>query len=412
MKFGVITREEFDKYFNGSKYSHFMQTSSWGEVSKVRNQTPVYVGLKDGKKIVAAALLLKRSMPLGYCYFYACKGFCLDYSNEKIFHEFTVGIKQFLKDNKAVNLIVDPEIMYQEIDANAQAVDGGKNNYPIYNMFVKEGYKHQGFTRLYELRQPRFTFRIDTTVSMEEIESKMNKTFLKTVKRSYNYDLEVLDSYDTDTFYKLLKDIAAKDNFTGNPIKFYDELDKNMVKSNNMHYVTIKIYPSKLLKKAKDELKDVKEKIENSPAKHLADLQNQQTRLEKDIEMFEKYKDHKDGLISLILICPKTKNQMWTLYIGNNDLAEYTFAVPRAYYEAIKYAHDNDFEFLDLFGTMGDPNFKIRNSASIHEFKRKMGGEYIELIGEFILVNKPILYFIIPRVTKLLHKIKKVIKRK
>lgn len=48
---------------------------------------------------------------------------------------------------------------------------------------------------------------------------------------------------------------------------------------------------------------------------------------------------------------------MWTLYIGNNSLATYTFAVNRSYYEAMKIASEKLW-ILDLFGTYGDPGTK------------------------------------------------------
>ena len=41
------------------------------------------------------------------------------------------------------------------------------------------------------------------------------------------------------------------------------------------------------------------------------------------------------------------------------------------------------YEYADLFGVVGDPNTKYKNLAGIFEYKRKIGGDLIEFIGEF-----------------------------
>lgn len=412
MKFEEITKEEYDKYFKQSKYNHFLQSSAWAETCIIRKQEAHYVALKDEKgNIQAATALLKRNMPLGLCYFYAPRGFLIDFTNKDILNEFTKQLKIFIKKHNAIQLDVDPGISYQEIDENASPINGGKNNYEIFDNIIKAGYKHKGFTKLFGMNQPRYTFRINTQRPMEEIEKDINKTFMKTVKRSYNYDLEVSYNYDNHTFYNLMRDIANRNNFNGNSEKFYEIFEKNFKENDNVLYISIKIYPVKLLEKANNELKELEEKLKTSNDKHKADIENQINRTNKDIEMFSNYKEYKDGIDSLTLICPKTNHAMWTLYIGNNDLAMYTFAVNRAYYEAIKYAQEQNFEFLDLYGTMGEPNTKEKNYAAIHEYKRKMGGEYTEFLGEFALVNKPILYYIVPKLTKLYRKIRNKLKK-
>lgn len=406
-----LTKEEYIEFFNKSKYNHFLQSYSWGMTCTLRGQTPVFIGLRDeNNNIKAAVMALRKSTPLKMCYLYAPRGIIIDYSDKKLLETFTIEMKKYLKKINAINLKLDPGIIYEEIDEEAHPIEGGKNNYELFRYFLKLGYKHKGFTKLFTLNQPRFTFRINTQRPMEEIEKDMNKTYTKTVKRSYNYDLEVCDYYDTDTFYSLMKDIANKNNFNGNPKAFFQKFSEEFGEQKSVHYVTIKIYPDKILEKSRKELDDIKKELSEGkiPEKRMADTNNQIARLEKDIETFEPYEGkHKDGLISLILICPYTNHAMWTLYIGNNSLATYTFAVNRAYFEAVKYAQENNLEFLDLFGTCGDPHTKVKNYAGIHEYKRKLGGTYTEFIGEFDLINKPFWYKVIPRLLKLYRKLKR-----
>jgi len=406
-----LTKEEYINFFNKSKYNHFLQSYEWGQASKAKGQTPIYIGMKNDKnEIVAATMTLMKKTPLNMCYLYAPRGIIIDYTNENLLEEFTKLLKDYLKKINAIYFKMDPGIVYQEIDEEAKPIEGGQNNYKLFDKLTSLGFKHQGFTTLFTRNQPRFTFRIDTTRPFEEIEKSMNKTYMKTVKRSYNYDLEVTSDYTTETFFKLMNDIANRNNFNGNSQKFYEAFDKEFTQENNVKYITIKIYPDKIIKKAKLELEPIKKELEDGkvPQKKIADTNNIIARLQKDIDTFLPYEGkYPDGLISLILICPTTNHAMWTLYIGNNDLATYTFSVNRAYYEAVKFANEKGLDFLDLFGTCGEPHTQEKNYAGIHEYKRKLGGTYTEFIGDFDIISKPFWYKVLPILLKIYRKLRK-----
>lgn len=405
-----LTEKQYKDFFNKSKYNHFLQCYAWGKASIGKGLKPVYLGLVDEQNIIHAVCLAFEKEKFNLKYYYAPRGPIIDFENKELLKEFSIALKKYLKENNGIYFKIDPGIILHILDENANPIKDEINNEWLHDYLIDLGFKFKGYTKLFEANQPRFTFRIDTKREIEEIEKSMNKTYLKTIKRSYNYDLEINDYFDADIFYKLMKDIANKDNFNGFPKEFYDNFNKEFTKDKNVKYVTIKIYPDKILKKTEDELKNIEEKLNNGliPDKKKIDTENIIKRLQKDIEVFSPYKNkYPEGLISLILICPIINNKMWTLYIGNNSLATYTFAVNRAYYEAIKIAHNNNCDFIDLFGTSGDPNTNVKNYAGIHEYKRKMGGTYIEFVGEYDLVEKPIINKILPIFIKIYRKFKK-----
>ncbi|MDD5865039.1 MAG: peptidoglycan bridge formation glycyltransferase FemA/FemB family protein [bacterium] len=406
-----LTEKQYKDFFNKSKYNHFLQCYAWGKASIGKGLKPVYLGLVDEQNKIHAVCLAFEKEKFNLKYYYAPRGPIIDFENKELLKEFSIALKKYLKENNGIYFKIDPGIILHILDENANPIKDEINNEWLHDYLIDLGFKFKGYTKLFEANQPRFTFRIDTKREIEEIEKSMNKTYLKTIKRSYNYDLEINDYFDADIFYKLMKDIANKDNFNGFPKEFYDNFNKEFTKDKNVKYVTIKIYPDKILKKTEDELKNIEEKLNNGliPDKKKIDTENIIKRLQKDIEVFSPYKNkYPEGLISLILICPIINNKMWTLYIGNNSLATYTFAVNRAYYEAIKIAHNNNCDFIDLFGTSGDPNTNVKNYAGIHEYKRKMGGTYIEFIGEYDLVEKPIINKILPLFIKIYRKFKKM----
>lgn len=63
LKLSLIEKEKFDYFINNHPTkSHFLQSLSWGEFSKIKkNLTPYYLGLiNDDNEIVAATLLLQK----------------------------------------------------------------------------------------------------------------------------------------------------------------------------------------------------------------------------------------------------------------------------------------------------------------------------------------------------------------
>ena len=119
------------------------------------------------------------------------------------------------------------------------------------------------------------------------------------------------------------------------------------------------------------------------------------------------FKEYKKETTICSLVCVYTKSGAWSLYIGNNNLGTKTHAVNKIYFESIKDAYENNYDFYDLFGTVGDPKTTYKNLAGLHDFKRKFGGEYLEFIGEFDLVIKPFWYKLLPKLLKIYRKIRR-----
>ncbi len=405
-----IENVEHDRYIRFTENhdkSHFLQSYAWGEFCRrTKGQIPYYVGMEDDDgNIVATALILLRKTPFGYSYGYSPRGFIIDYQNKELIKEFTDYIRDFMKDKKIIYVKFDPDISYQDIDSDANPIEGGANNYELYNYMLSIGYNHTGFYKLYEGNQPRYTFRISLERDWKEIESKMAKSFIKTVKRSYTYDLTIDNNENTKDFYRLVQYNSVKDDFDAHDLKYYQVFTEELAKEDAVKYFNVSIKPHELVAKFTEELKSATEELQTA-TKRVEDIKNKIARLEKDIEVLSAVKE--DSVVVCSLICTYTKNRAWSMFIGSDALANMTFAVTRAYYEAIKDAYEKGYEFFDLFGTPGDPHTSYKNLAKLHDFKRKFGDKYIEFIGEFDLVNKHILYKLLPIMLGIYRKLRKI----
>lgn len=402
-----VDKETYIKFVNNHPKSHFLQSYAWGEFCrKIKGQIPDYVGMVDDNGIlVATALILKRNTPFGYSYGYSPRGFLADYNDKELLKVFTKYLKDYMQKNKIIYIKFDPDISYQDIDDNANPIINGNNNYDLYNYMLSLGYYHTGFYRLYDGNQPRYTFRINLKRDWLDIEKCMAKSFLQSVKRSYQYDLEIDNEVRIKDFYQLIKNTSEKDGFNPHDELYYETLVDEFKENIKFFNVTINI--DDVLEKKTKELQEMKENIEKVTKKKLADYNDKIKRLEKEATLFSQYKGGKRTICTII--CTSTSNRIWSFFQGGDELASSTCAVMRCYYEAIKWAYEQKhFDFFDLFGTPGDPQTKYKNLAKLHDFKRKFGDKYIEFIGEFDLVNKKFLYKILPPMLKIYRKLRKI----
>ena len=114
LKLKNLEKERFDEFVRDHKTkSHFLQSLSWGEFSKAKkNLTPYYLGLVNEKdEVVGATLLLKKSLPLDLCYFYAPRGFVVDYKKKELVRTMTEKVVDFARSKKAIFVKIDPDII-------------------------------------------------------------------------------------------------------------------------------------------------------------------------------------------------------------------------------------------------------------------------------------------------------------
>ena len=164
-----IKKEKYEQFVKNHKKSHFLQSYAWGEFAKKEKKLlPHYVGLENDKKeLVAATLLLEKKLPFGYSYFYAPRGYVIDFNNIDLLKEFTENLKGYVKKEKAIFIKIDPDLIYHEETNNGEMIIDKEND--IVQNLKKIGYRHLGFTKNFETMQPRYTFRIDFEKEWDKI---------------------------------------------------------------------------------------------------------------------------------------------------------------------------------------------------------------------------------------------------
>lgn len=414
-----LEKEEFDKYVENHKTkSHFLQSLSWGEFSKAKkNLTPYYLGLvNDEDKIVGATLLLEKKLPLNMCYFYAPRGFVIDFKKKEIVREMTNKVRDFAKNKKAIFVKIDPDIIKTSFNYLNEETNN-KDFDEIFKTLTSCGFKHLGFTKNFETMQPRYTFRIDLEQSLEDIESHFSKTTKQRIAKAKKIDTEVVigDKKDLKEFYHLMALTENRKDFISYNEDYYNTLYEvfNGNKSSKATLFLGKVVFDKTIKALEKNLKDINNQISILPIDNLSksakakltELTKQKENITNDIKKYKEYKkEYGDEITLSAHMIIEYGDKAWVLYAGNHNVLSETYVNYNTYYEHIKYCKEKGIKIYDQFGTIGDLS-KDNPRLGLHEFKKKFGGDYVEFIGEFDLVTNKLMYFVFTKLVPIYRKL-------
>lgn len=376
-----IEREEYTKFVINHINSHFLKSYEWGVVSRKRGLTPHYVGLKDKNKLVATALLLEKKLPLGYKYYYIPRGYTIDYTNKDLLNKLTKEIAVYSKRNKAIFFRIDPDIKLHTIDENANVIEG-ENNYELVNTLKELGFKHKKLNLYFENMQPRFTFRIDLSPSVETLRKNYSKSVNRWIKIADKYGVttKIGNKDELPEFVRLMKMTEKRQGFFSHEYSFYESMYDEFKKIDSVSLLLAKVDIDNILTV-------ITKEIEN------CDNEGKKEKLLLQKEHFEALKKnpHHDTVSSYINV--HYGNKSWYLYGANDMDYKDTYANYKLFDFQIMHAKELNKDIFDEFGTVGNPKTK-KSIAGLHEFKRKFGGEYTEFIGEFTYIVNPVMYFL------------------
>lgn len=423
LKLTNIEKERFDEYVSSHKTkSHFLQSLSWGELAKAKkNLTPYYMGLvNENDEIVGATLLLQKHLPMGYSYFYAPRGFVIDFKKKELVREMTEKVVNFAKSKKAIFVKIDPDLIktrFNYLDEETPNPDFEE----LFNTLKSVGFKHLGFTKNFETMQPRYTFRIDLNQSIEDIEAHFSKTTKQRIAKSKKLDTEVVigTKDDIHEFYHLMTLTENRKDFVSYQEDYYETLYEIFNDNKNSHATLFlgKVHLDKTIESLENNLKEINDQISILPIDNLsksakaklAELTRQKENITNDINKYKEYqKEYGNDITLSAHMIIEYGDKAWVLYAGNHNILSETYVNYNTYFEHIKYCKEKGIKIYDQFGTIGDLS-PTNHRLGLHEFKKKFGGDYVEFIGEWDYVTNKFMYFVF---TKLVPLYRKIIRKK
>ena len=226
MEFMELDEQEFAKFAEHCPVKNFMQSIYMYKRYVKTGKEAYLVGVKAGRKIVAAALIFKMGTRWGRKIFRAPRGILMDYRAKnrlEILQTFTRGARKFLRKKEGLSLQISPDIVSRERDTDGQLIEGGENNLPIKQMLQKLGYKYLG-----EYEQAKWTYVLPLRgrEKQELLASfrKGHKLSIRYAPKRYGVKIRKLKYDELPLLYELVGEAEKKHDFTGRELEYYQEM--------------------------------------------------------------------------------------------------------------------------------------------------------------------------------------------
>ena len=208
---GAEDRPRFNKFLEDFPFADVLQSWEWGDLKARGGWVPIRVLGEENGVIVAAASLLKRSLPIpGASIVYASRGPVLDMTDAARVREFVEGLKRIARKHGAILLKIDPPVEIEDTvsEANLRAMG-----------FQPVSVGGFGGT------QPKCVMQLDLAGrTLEEVIASFHQKWRYNIRLAERKGVEVrLDCGrdDIPVFYKLLKETTERDGFIVRPQKYF-----------------------------------------------------------------------------------------------------------------------------------------------------------------------------------------------
>lgn len=223
MKFTQLTESEFTKFEQNNKTGNFFQSVPRARLRAKMGFITHLVGVKEGAKILAAALLVERADHEAWIQL----GPIMNYDNTKLVDFFLQSVKEYAKKIGIVKLEIFPPLVIKTHRMDGSVIDEyDRSN--IFQAFEKAGFRHEGFTTEVENKANRWMFVKDLSgmKTLRDAELTMNASTRKKLhKTARELEIHVLkDKSELPTWREALVESNLRNGIPTRDVKYFEDL--------------------------------------------------------------------------------------------------------------------------------------------------------------------------------------------
>ena len=236
MDFVELTEKEYQKFWENHPLKTFLSAPKIAKLREKSNWKSYFVGVKENKKVVAAALLLSHKRKFNVNEFYSPRGFLLDYNNKELLTFFVEKVKEFAKSKNGYILRIDPYVIYKQRDINGDIVEGGEDNHHVVEHLQSLGFKK---VKTENMEQVGWMFSLGLEGKTEEqILKEMKPNTRNTIRKAEKLGITMTElSYDElDRFQNIMEETGERKNFAVRNVEYFQNMYNLFHDSNEVKY--------------------------------------------------------------------------------------------------------------------------------------------------------------------------------
>ena len=408
MTLTTISKEEFTSFANTVSHRSFIQSAEMADLLVERGNTVQFIAWKEDDQVQVAAILY--SLPMtGGLHMEINSGPL--YQEEAMLEPFYVALKDYAKENSAIELVIKPYDTYQTFDSDGNPTSEEQTHFM--DTLKNLGYQHDGLTTGYPGGEGDWHYVKDmegiTEKNLLQSFSKKGKPLVKKAK-SFGIELKRLNRNELQLFKDITSSTSDRRDYQDKTLDYYqtfydsfgDKADFMIATLNFHHYYTnLEKDQAKLAQKIDKLQKDLEvnpnsEKKQNQLREFSSQFDTFEVRKKEAKEYIEKYGDQDIILAgSLFVYMPQESTYLFSgSYTEYNKF--YAPAVLQEYMmlETIKRGIPR-YNFLGIQGIFD-------GSDGVLRFKQNFNGYIVRKMGTFRYYPSPLKYKLISLVKKLL----------
>ena len=303
MTLTTISKEEFTSFANTVSHRSFIQSAEMADLLVERGNTVQFIAWKQDEQVQVAAILY--SLPMtGGLHMEINSGPL--YQDETMLEPFYAALKNYAKENGAIELVIKPYDTYQTFDSDGNPTSEEQTHFM--ETLKNLGYQHDGLTTGYPGGEGDWHYVKDmegiTEKDLLKSFSKKGKPLVKKAK-SFGMKLKRLNRDELQLFKDITSSTSDRRDYLDKTLDYYQTFydsfgDKAdfMVATLNFHdyYTNLEKDQGKLAQKIEKLQKDLEvnphsEKKQNQLREFSSQFETFEVRKKEAKEYIEKYGD-------------------------------------------------------------------------------------------------------------------------
>ena len=342
------TPEKHDSFVTKHKLCNLLQSANWAKVKD--NWGHAYTAVYKDDQMVAAALVLIKSLPLGYKMMYIPRGPVMDYEDKDLVTFYLNALKKWAKKKKCLFISFDPAMILREFQLDQKDAPYDPAVLEAVETLKQNGAIFKGFTKsIQDTIQPRFHMGL---YHGETWKNSIPKSTMKSVRKAINKRVEV-EEVGIDglaEFSRIMHVTEERKNVHLRDQKYFEKLVGTY--QDHAHVFLAKVDPGKREKELNQKIAEIEDKMKDEKLKEKG-----QKKLQEDMR---KVKEELSSIQEVLKICDKETVIACGLMIEYGNYAEMLYAgmdenfkAFRAQYLIYLKQFERAFDDGYLFVTMG-----------------------------------------------------------
>ena len=388
MTLTTISKEEFTSFANTVSHRSFIQSAEMADLLEKRGNTVQFIAWKQEDQVQVAAILY--SLPMtGGLHMEINSGPL--YQEETMLEPFYTALKDYAKENGAIELVIKPYDTYQTFDSDGNPTSEEQTHFM--DTLKKLGYQHDGLTTGYPGGEPVWHYLKNVNgVDSKSLLKSFNKNCSRNITTALNYDISIrnITREEIPQFKQIIEETGKRQGFEDKSLSYYYDLYDSF--GPNAEFVVAEINSTAALTHL-----DQKISLLNPSSKQ---YEQQLQKLEKQKNIVRETLAGKESetvplACALIIYTP---SEVTYLFGGSYTKYQKFSAAFLIQYHAMKRALEKGITLYNFLGIQGI----FDGSDGVLRFKQNFNGYIVRKMGTFRYYPHPLKYKIISLIKKLL----------